>query len=229
MKQAINSLYIPILLAALSQGVMWVGVFSLIHSGPLAYVGGIPAGLAIVWIITRSANQLPRIQAKRARQAGWVFLVLVIAIEPVVLGVVNWWSMPATFQSLFASYLVAGGASLIISLVLVMGALVDRSLVPVEKVQKSVEVPTESNASAGTGRTKSKKSAKVQAEPVALSAQSVAPVAQSVAHASKYPRECGVGGCTYVLKNAQSVGGHMKAKHPAALGIFEPMQKEQAK
>jgi hypothetical protein len=72
-------------------------------------------------------------------------------------------------------------------------------------------------------RGSAKKSEKVQeksVEPVALPAQSVAP-------ASKYPRECGLNGCTYVLKNAQSVGGHMKAKHPAALGIFEPVTKEQ--
>lgn len=45
----------------------------------------------------------------------------------------------------------------------------------------------------------------------------------------KYPHLCGINGCTYPLKNAQSVGGHMKAKHPAALGIFEPITKEQVK
>jgi hypothetical protein len=45
----------------------------------------------------------------------------------------------------------------------------------------------------------------------------------------RYPHACGVDGCTYTIKNAQSVGGHMKAKHPAALGIFEPVTKEQVK
>lgn len=57
---------------------------------------------------------------------------------------------------------------------------------------------------------------------VASPKKSVEEKTKSVAPASKYPHECGLNGCTYVIKNAQSVGGHMKAKHPAALGIFEP-------
>jgi hypothetical protein len=126
-------IYTLIAFAALAQGVMWVGVFSLIHPGVMSYIGGIPAGLAIVGLVTYSANALPRVQSKRARDGGWVMLVLTMIAEPVVLGVVNWWFMPADFKSLFVSYLVAGGASLVISLVLVMGAMVDRSLLPTEK------------------------------------------------------------------------------------------------
>lgn len=128
-----NPVYLLVAFAAIAQGVMWVGVFSLIHPGVLSYVGGIPAGGAIVGLVVYSANALPRVQAKRARQGGWVMLVLTIIAEPVVLGVVNWWSMPADFRAVAGSYIVAGGASLIISLVLVMGALVDRSLLPASK------------------------------------------------------------------------------------------------
>jgi hypothetical protein len=75
------------------------------------------------------------------------------------------------------------------------------------------------NAQSVAGAEKVRKSSRKSAEPVA-------PPAQSIAPASKYPHECGLNGCTYIIKNAQSVGGHMKAKHPASLGIFEPVTKE---
>jgi len=133
--------YLFIFAAALAQGVMWVNVFSLIHRGPLVYMGGVPAGLAIVGLVVYSANSLPRVQSKRARQSGWVLLVLVMVAEPLVLGVVNWWSMPEEFRGLPVSYVVAGGTSLVISLVLVMSALVDRSLLPTEKPAKPAKKP----------------------------------------------------------------------------------------
>jgi hypothetical protein len=139
-------IYLLIALAAIAQGVMWTGVFALIHPGVLSYVGGIPAGLAIVGLVVYSANALPRVQSKRARISGWIMLILVIMAEPVVLGVVNWWSMPADFRALSASRVVAGGASLVISLVLVMSALVNRSLVkldePASKPHKPKAKPT---------------------------------------------------------------------------------------
>lgn len=146
-------IYLLITFAAISQGVMWVNVFSLIHHSWLMYVGGIPAGLAIVGLVTYSANALPRVQSKRARNGGWVMLVLVMLAEPVVLGVVNWWFMPIDFRSLFASYLVAGGTSLVISLVLVMGALVDRSLLPAEQPQRP-QKPTERPAQVRSAKKK---------------------------------------------------------------------------
>lgn len=126
-----------ILSAALAQGVMWVNVFSLIHSGLWAYIGGIPAGLAIVGLVVYAANSLPRVQSARARKSGWILLILVVIVEPIVLGVVNWWSMPGDFRELFVSYPVAGGASLVITLALVLGSLLDRSLLPAEKQAKA--------------------------------------------------------------------------------------------
>lgn len=128
-----NPVWLFIACAAVAQGVMWVNLFSLIHSGILVYIGGIPAGLAIVGLIVYSANLLPRVQSNRARRAWWIMLTLVMIAEPVVLGVVNWWFMPAAFRLTLGSYIVAGGASLIVSFVLVLGALVDRSLLPAEK------------------------------------------------------------------------------------------------
>jgi hypothetical protein len=73
-----------------------------------------------------------------------------------------------------------------------------------------------------TKRTTADKSEQIPA-PVA---QVQAILAQSVAPTTQYPRTCGINGCTYPIKNAQSVGGHMKAQHKAALGIFEPVQAE---
>ncbi len=126
-----------ILSAALAQGVMWVNVFSLIQKGLWAYIGGIPAGLAIVGLIMYSANALPRVQSLRAQKWGWTLLVLVMVVEPIVLGVVNWWSMPGDFRLLLVSYPVAGGASLVITLALVLGSLLDRSLLPADKQKKA--------------------------------------------------------------------------------------------
>jgi hypothetical protein len=145
-------IYFLITFAAISQGVMWVNLFSLFHHSALMYIGGIPAGLSIVGLIVYSANALPRVQSQRARRGGWLMLTLVMIAEPVVLGIVNWWFMPADFKTLFASFIVAGGASLIISLVLVMGALVDRSLVPAPKQEP---------------KQRKQKKAKLEAEPLA--------------------------------------------------------------
>jgi len=125
--------YVLIGFAALGLGAMWVNVFSLFHHGPMAYIAGIPTSLAIVSILSKSANLLPRVQSKRARNAGWFFIGLVLVIEPIVLGMVNWWFMPVELQVSFISYVIAGGSALVVSLVLVLGALVDRSLVAVEK------------------------------------------------------------------------------------------------
>jgi hypothetical protein len=133
--------YVLITLAALAQGVMWVNVFKLLHPGILAYIGGVPAGLAIVGLVARSATVLPRVTSKRARTAGWMFLGLLVVTEPIVLGFANWQAIYPQFQSLAVSYVVSGGASLTISIALILGAIVDRSLVPVEKpVAKVAEV-----------------------------------------------------------------------------------------
>jgi hypothetical protein len=149
-----NPIWLFIAFAAIAQGVMWVNLFSLIHDGILVYIGGIPAGLAIVGLIVYSANLLPRVQSARARRGGWVMLVLTMIAEPIVLGVVNWWFMPADFRLTLGSYIVAGGASLIVSFVLVLGALVDRSLVPAEKSQ-ATQKPAEQPAQIRSAKKKS--------------------------------------------------------------------------
>jgi len=120
--------YVLIAFAALAQGVMWVNVFKLLHPGVMAYIGGIPAGLAIVGLIARSANVLPgKNIGKQSKRAGWILLALLVGVEPVVLGVANYMAMTEK------SWIVAGGASLVVTLALILGSVVDRSLVPVEK------------------------------------------------------------------------------------------------
>jgi hypothetical protein len=204
-----NPAYIFVLLAALAQGVMWVNLFSLIHHGILVYVGGIPAGLAIVGIITRTANLLPRVQSKRARNAGWFFLGLVICVEPIVLGVVNWWFMPHELQITFISYIMAGGASLVISLVLVMGALVDRNLIPAEKPATSEDKPAKA----------SKKAKKADEKPAEPETQPALP---------KF--FCSVAGCagnpktpdgSFGSQSALNAHGRKHNEKPLAVGLFE--------
>ncbi len=104
---------------------------------------------------------------------------------------------------------ISWGCAVDVSIVLA-GAISGKGLVTQEPAQSAV------------GAKPVRRSAPKSVEPVALPAQSAAP-------ASKYPHECGLNGCTYVIKNAQSVGGHMKAKHAAALGIFEPMKNDATK
>ncbi len=149
--------YVPIGLLAFAAGMLWVNVFSLFHNGILAYIGGIPAGIGIVIITVRSANILPRVPSKRARNAGWGFLAAVVIVEPIVLGFANWPIIMDTDIPLINSYIVAGGASLVVSLALVLGALVDRSLVPAEKPVAQV---------ATTGKQPKRKAAKVARKPI---------------------------------------------------------------
>lgn len=128
-----NPILIMIAFAALASGVLWINVFGLLHRGALAYIGGIPAGIAIVGLVVYASNALPRVQSKRARQAGWFVLVLLGIAEPTVLGFANYPVIMNTHISQSGAVVVAGGASLVISLSLILGALVDRSLMPAEK------------------------------------------------------------------------------------------------
>lgn len=134
----ITANHIMIAFAALAQGVLWVNVFRLLHDGILVYIGGIPAGVAVVGLVVYAANSLPRVKSDRARRAGWIMLTLVIAIEPVVLGFANFPVIMKQTITLPGANVVAGGASLIITLSLVLGAVVDRSLIPAEKPPKPV-------------------------------------------------------------------------------------------
>jgi len=127
----LNTAYLLIGCAAIAQGVLWVNAFKMLHSDILAYVGGIPAGIAIVGLSARSANILPGVKSKRARQWGWTLLVILMITEPFVLGAANYHAMGDK------SYIVAYGASLVISVALVMGAIVERSLVAKPKATKS--------------------------------------------------------------------------------------------
>ena len=111
--------------AAIAQGVMWVNVFALLHFGAMAYVAGFPAGIAIVGIVTRGANLLPRTQSKRARQAGAGVLFAIVVTETAVLGTANY--------VMFPNVVIAYGVSFVITSALIFGALVERSLVPTKK------------------------------------------------------------------------------------------------
>lgn len=133
MKKAI---YFLLAFAALAQGVLWINVFSLLHHGPLAYIGGIPAGIAIVGLVVYAANSLPRVQSKRARQVGWGVLVLLGIVEPTVLGFANYPIIMNVSVSQTGGVIISGGASMTITLALVLGALVDRSLLPAEKQER---------------------------------------------------------------------------------------------
>ena len=126
-KMKLKISYILIFFAAIAQGVMWTNVFKMLHSDYWAYVGGIPAGIAIVGLTSRSATILPRVASNRARNAGWTLLGLLVAVEPIVLGFANYSAMYPK------SIVVAGGASFVITVALVLGAVVDRSLVPATK------------------------------------------------------------------------------------------------
>ena len=132
--------YVLISFAAIGQGVLWINVFNVLHSGIMAFVGGLPIGIATVGIATRAANILPRVQSKRARQAGWLFLFVFIAAETLVLGTANFMTMVSK------SYVVAYGVSLVVTLVLVLGAIVDRSLIAVAKPSEPVAQPNETIA-----------------------------------------------------------------------------------
>lgn len=185
----IKLIYILISAAAIAQGVLWVNVFSLLHDGLLVYFGGVPAGVGIVGLVAYSANALPRVQSKRARQAGWIIMPLLIITEVIVLGFANYPKITHTPISNFGANVVSGGASLTITLALILGALVDRSLIP---------MPQKSSGAQRTVRRSAKKSEEVQAKSSAL--------------LSKYPRTCEY--CDEQLKSPQAVGGHMKKHHP---------------
>jgi len=132
-----NIAYILIAFAAIAQGVMWVNVFTLLHFGALAYVAGFP-GIAIVGIVTRGANQLPRTQSKRARYGGTGLLALLTIAETAVLGTANY--------HMLDDFILAYGASFVITVTLIFGALVERSLVPVEKSATTEKPPRKSKA-----------------------------------------------------------------------------------
>jgi len=152
MKRKLNVMYLLILAVSVAQGVMWVNVFKLLHHGIWVYIGGIPAGVGIVGLVARGANLLPRVGSKRARNAGWVVLVLVMVVEPVVIGIGNWYAMPENIQSQWSSYVLAGGASLAIALALVLGALAERSLIPATKPEKAGSKPAKPATKPATPR-----------------------------------------------------------------------------
>ena len=131
--------YSLIAFAALAQGVMWINVFKMLHHDYWAYIGGIPSGIAVVGMVAFGANQLPRVGSKRARHAGWVLLIIVMLVEPIVLGFANYIAMEPK------SYVVAGGASLVVSLALVLGAIVERSLIPAQASFKKPQAKQERN------------------------------------------------------------------------------------
>lgn len=196
--------YYMIACAALASGVLWINVFSLFHSGILAYIGGVPAGVAIVGLVVYAANSLPRVQSKRARQVGWGVLVLLGIVEPTVLGFANYPVVMGTVITQTGGMVVSGGASLTITLALVLGSLVDRSLFPAEK--QNEQEPKQ----------KKQKKSKPEAETVAAA---VAPPAFQCAT------------CDYVAKSQKALNGHSRKHKEKIAGYavsFEPITKEQA-
>jgi hypothetical protein len=180
--------YILIALAAIAQGVIWINVFKLLLGGIWIYIGGIPAGIAIVGLTVKSANLLPRVQSKRARETGWGLLFLLMVVEPLVLGNANYIEMSVK------SYIIAYGASFAISLVLVLGALVDRSLVPAEKhIEPKVKQ-----------KKQTEKQEQKQPEQIASAFT------------------CSV--CNYPAISQKALNGHMKKHKPKAYAVhFEPI------
>jgi hypothetical protein len=196
--------YYLIACAGVASGILWINVFSLFHRGVLAYIGGIPAGVAIVGLVVYAANSLPRVQSRRARGAGWGVLILLGIVEPVVLGFANYPVVMGTAITQTGGMVVSGGASLAITLALVLGSLVDRSLIPAEKQEKQ------------GAKQKKQKKAKPEAEVVAPA------VAQSAFRCAT---------CDFEAKSQKALNGHQR-KHKRITGYavsFEPITKEQAK
>jgi len=154
MKPKFSHLFIAF--AALAQGVMWYNLFVVLGMvDGYAIAGGACAGIATVGMSTRTANFLPGTSlGKRARQWGWAVLIIFTIVEMIVLGTANFMQMPVK------NWAVAYGASLVITLALLAGALVDRSLVPAEKSKKTVAQVAE------TGKQPKRKAAKVARKPV---------------------------------------------------------------
>jgi hypothetical protein len=210
MKQ-VKLIYAFIAFAALAQGVLWINVFSLIHKGLLTYIGGIPAGVAIVGLVVYSANQLPRVASKRARNVGWFVLVLVCIVEPVVLGFANYPVIMGVGIGNIGAVVVAGGASLTISLALVLGALVDRSLVPAEKPNKP--------ATSEPKPAKKRKQAEVE---------QIQPAIIPLEPAPSEPQPAFVCSCGFTAKSQPALNAHQR-KHKQIAGYavsFEPIPAE---
>lgn len=199
-----NPVSLPYMGAAVQAVLFALSGYKYFNLGLWGAAAGLGVGAVVNLSMAVASSRISDI-AKARRGLAYLSLIGLYILSPVIICSSLGWSMANLSWALAAD-----------TSILLTGAIAGRGLIAQEPAQ-SVALPKKVRKSA-------KKSEEVQeksVEPVALPAQSVAP-------ASKYPRECGVNGCTYPIKNAQSVGGHMKAKHPAALGIFEPMAKEQA-
>ena len=136
MNKKINFAYVLIGCLAFGSAALWVNVFSLFHEGILSYVFGIPVGAGIVGTLARSANILPRVQSKRARDAGWILLGAMVIVEPVVLAFANYPVIMGYKIDTLGGWIIAGGASVVVTITLALGSVVDRSLVSVAKPEK---------------------------------------------------------------------------------------------
>jgi hypothetical protein len=184
----------------------WAGVHAYGDWGWLIGPGvGITASLAVATAATSTSGNV----SKYRRALTNIGLALMVFVTPATVALSI--ALPNSWMTA-----VAWGAAVDVSIVLA-GVIAGNRMV----------AQSEQTATQSVARPKKSKKTADQSEQIpALVAQVQAIPAQSVAPAAKYPHECGVNGCTYVLKNAQSVGGHMKAKHPVSLGIFEPVTAE---
>jgi hypothetical protein len=190
--------------ALVQSGLFGIAGYHYFDLGPWGAVAGAGVGLVVNFSIATASSKISDIAKNRKTLAYLSFAILCI-ISPVVINTSLGWSWAT------AAWSVAVDLSIVLT-----GAIIGKGLVQSEQTTtQSVARPKKSKKTADPSEQIPAPVAQVQAIP-----------AQSVAPAAKYPRECGINGCTYVIKNAQSVGGHMKAQHKAALGIFEPIPAE---
>jgi MFS family permease len=198
-----NPVWLPYMGAFVQAVLFGLAGYEYFNLGLWGAAAGLGVGAVVNLSMAVASSRISDI-AKSRKPLAYLSLIGLFALSPVIICSSLGWSVANLSWSLAADLSI-----------MLTGAIAGKTLISHDAPQ-SVAVASQVRKSA-------KKSEKVQeksVEPVALPVESVAP-------ASKYPRECGLNGCTYIIKNAQSVGGHMKAKHPAALGIFEPVTKEQ--
>lgn len=145
----LKPMHFLIVLAGWGQGWLWVTAFRQLHDGIDAYLAGIPTAIGIVGLVAFGANQLVSVKSKRVRRWGWAVIILLVLAEMALLGTSNYMAMKTK------NGIVAYGMSLVITLALVLGAMVERSLIPAK---------TRSSGTKRPAKTRSAKPSKVPCE-----------------------------------------------------------------
>jgi hypothetical protein len=130
--------------AAIVQGFQYSQAFRMVHSGlgDYALAGGAFAGAVVVGAIAYAGNRLPGLKAKSARRWGVVFFATILALSPLVLTPVNYYSMDAGLRSMIGWYgwILAGLVASLPEIALGLVALVDRSLMSMPAVQAAIPI-----------------------------------------------------------------------------------------